>query len=64
MMDDLSGIEAVIFIRHAHERLQILRSLLIKSRYFWSVSLFDCYRRGDYSLNHEGPCSTRRVSIL
>jgi len=43
MMDDFSGIEAVIFIRHAHERLQILRAVLIKSRFFWGVSLIDWY---------------------
>jgi len=43
MMDDLSGIETVIFIRHAHERLQILRAVLIKSRFFWVISLIDWY---------------------
>jgi hypothetical protein len=38
--DDLSGVEAVIFIRHAHERLQILRAVLIKSRVFWDVTSY------------------------
>jgi hypothetical protein len=45
MMDDLSGIETVIFIRRAYERLQILRAVLIKSGFFWDVSLINCYYR-------------------
>jgi hypothetical protein len=44
MMDDLSGVEAVIFLRHAHERLQTVRAVLIKSR-VWGVSRIDWYNR-------------------